>query len=502
MNQSNGYVEMNHFENEACSIRQSLDNTSKEFEIIMDKITTQVEGVFRFCQAALLFINKKTLAPMTPMLVPHLQVSPDDCLNSGVMSKASSVSSQEVFYDSGYLTSSDSAYVDNTKSQYSTLSSSQSSAISPFASVFQSYLNAYLAGNPIPVDNFTRDQILFFKRQFDEYHVSVPPDIVQYLNVMQSAMSSYPSDSIGSGSTSSPNQSTSSMIDDKKRIDNSSDNMEKRAKLIQHEDLIIPDNCKFKKYLQAYKSGIPFVIEKEDIDKIEEIKSEFIALNIRDSSIWVNIYLNTYFLNATTLTDEFAFFLSGWCGAKKQWKLIYRGTRDGFLAEDFHEKCDNKGETVTVFKYYTNGNFCIFGGYTSISWTMDDQHYSDPKSFIFTLANPNNIPPTQFPCQITTKNMYHGKHLGPNFGTTYNNMGICGARKPAIPPAIEPVKNHIDTYAIIANGLFYSFVNFDKEHPTYGDLAGYGNGLFVNNGKDWNHQSFTSNEIETFARLT
>jgi len=44
--------------------------------------------------------------------------------------------------------------------------------------------------------------------------------------------------------------------------------------------------------------------------------------------------------------------------------LIYRATRNGWAASNFHSFCDNKGPTVTVVKY---GNY-IFGGYTEQSW--------------------------------------------------------------------------------------------------------------------------------------
>ncbi len=32
----------------------------------------------------------------------------------------------------------------------------------------------------------------------------------------------------------------------------------------------------------------------------------------------------------------------------KELKLIYRGTEDGFGANDFHKKCDYKGETLVI----------------------------------------------------------------------------------------------------------------------------------------------------------
>ena len=45
-------------------------------------------------------------------------------------------------------------------------------------------------------------------------------------------------------------------------------------------------------------------------------------------------------------------------------KLLYRASRDGWAASNFHSCCDNKGPTVTVVK---SGNY-IFGGYTEQEW--------------------------------------------------------------------------------------------------------------------------------------
>ena len=46
--------------------------------------------------------------------------------------------------------------------------------------------------------------------------------------------------------------------------------------------------------------------------------------------------------------------------ASFDYALIYRASRKGWAAANFHSCCDNKGPTVTVVKY---GNY-IFGGYT------------------------------------------------------------------------------------------------------------------------------------------
>jgi len=58
---------------------------------------------------------------------------------------------------------------------------------------------------------------------------------------------------------------------------------------------------------------------------------------------------------------------------KLEFKLLYRGTRDGFDANSFHNRCDNKGASLTVIKARGTNN--IFGGYHEGSW-MQNGTYS------------------------------------------------------------------------------------------------------------------------------
>ena len=50
--------------------------------------------------------------------------------------------------------------------------------------------------------------------------------------------------------------------------------------------------------------------------------------------------------------------------------LIYRASRDGWYATDFHSRCNYKGPTVTVIK----SGECIFGGYTEQQWEHMGKH--------------------------------------------------------------------------------------------------------------------------------
>ena len=46
-------------------------------------------------------------------------------------------------------------------------------------------------------------------------------------------------------------------------------------------------------------------------------------------------------------------------------ELIYQGSTDGFQSKTFHEKCDDKGPTLTIIL----ANNRVFGGYTNIKWS-------------------------------------------------------------------------------------------------------------------------------------
>jgi hypothetical protein len=79
----------------------------------------------------------------------------------------------------------------------------------------------------------------------------------------------------------------------------------------------------------------------------------------------------------------------------KSMKLIYRGSRDGFGAADFHSKCDGQSNTITLIESTTG---FIFGGFTPVAWDSSGQRKGDrtERSFLFTLKNPHNLPPRKF----------------------------------------------------------------------------------------------------------
>lgn len=102
--------------------------------------------------------------------------------------------------------------------------------------------------------------------------------------------------------------------------------------------------------------------------------------------------------------------------------LLYRGTRDGMTSKIFHDKCDNQGKTITL---YRNDKGHIFGGYASIPWSTEAGNWVNaPDSFIFTLTNIYNYNPSKLISKkenAVNKEVYHNINYGPTFG---NDVGL------------------------------------------------------------------------------
>jgi hypothetical protein len=111
---------------------------------------------------------------------------------------------------------------------------------------------------------------------------------------------------------------------------------------------------------------------------------------------------------------------------KKQISLLWRGSRDGFEAKEFHGRCDGHANTVTVI-LDTKGN--IFGAFTPSEWESrvwngkqgDENNCKkaddSQKSFVFTLNNPHNIPARKFALKAEGKwrAIWCDSRWGPNF---------------------------------------------------------------------------------------
>ena len=102
--------------------------------------------------------------------------------------------------------------------------------------------------------------------------------------------------------------------------------------------------------------------------------------------------------------------------SKDKFKLLYRGTKDGFGSDQFHLKCGNTENTLTILK----ANGFIFGGFTTVKWDKSRKYQHDKKAFLFSLTNKDNKP-----CKMDNTSYGHDAiYCDFNYGPTFGN-NVC-----------------------------------------------------------------------------
>jgi hypothetical protein len=147
---------------------------------------------------------------------------------------------------------------------------------------------------------------------------------------------------------------------------------------------------------------------KMKLNEMNQVKVNLMATNYfkpnlssfdqeRGTSLFGSIKLNQYSnmnpLKSEIINDEQQMSeLLKLCefSPNNKWTLLYRATRDGFGAKDFHSKCDNKSPTLSICKAHDSS--CIFGGFASVTLNGPKIFKSDPNAFIFSLTNKDNTP--------------------------------------------------------------------------------------------------------------
>jgi hypothetical protein len=96
----------------------------------------------------------------------------------------------------------------------------------------------------------------------------------------------------------------------------------------------------------------------------------------------------------------------------KEAVLLYRATRDGWKRDDFHEKCDLKGPTMTIIKVKETGQICV--GFTNYDWGKaidSSQPLKTLKKAILISMKSGNRYEVSEDIDFTSRSI-----IGPNFG--------------------------------------------------------------------------------------
>ena len=119
-----------------------------------------------------------------------------------------------------------------------------------------------------------------------------------------------------------------------------------------------------------------------------------ITQQIGSSRPQITQQINSSSIDSKIITSQHAELISKWVGGlkitdKTKFKLILRGSRDGFTPERFRKICDNISHTVSVIK--VKGSNEILGGYNPIKWKSSafrENYFQNTKdSFIFSFKS-------------------------------------------------------------------------------------------------------------------
>ena len=141
-----------------------------------------------------------------------------------------------------------------------------------------------------------------------------------------------------------------------------------------------------------------------------------------------------------------------------KFKLLFRKSRDGSNAKDFHKYCDNKGPTLTLI--HTNKGK-IFGGYTPINWESPNSGYllkTDDLTFIFSLNSMIKFTKYKEDRSIFTCDSYgpcfgSGSDFGinPNMNTGFSNNSNYLRKLELTDGESEFVVNEIEVFKVEFN---------------------------------------------------
>ena len=88
--------------------------------------------------------------------------------------------------------------------------------------------------------------------------------------------------------------------------------------------------------------------------------------------------------------------------------MLFSGSTDGWSPSKFHELCDGRGPTITIFKSKAER---VFGGFTQENWDSKSKWIKDERAFIYSIDK-NQI----YSVFDAQKAIYCYSDWGPSFG--------------------------------------------------------------------------------------
>lgn len=156
---------------------------------------------------------------------------------------------------------------------------------------------------------------------------------------------------------------------------------------------------------------------KKVFDKIEELFEEAFDITNNIEQVSGAPSLDSKILKKSSDVT----MLRKWVNEKiksSNWKLLYRGSKDGFSSANFHSKCDSKGPTVVLIKSNLGK---IFGAFAEKDWSSSGSYQNSSNTFLFSIDRK-----AKYPLQPGHEgsSQYCNSSYGPTFGSGHD-LYIC-----------------------------------------------------------------------------
>jgi len=168
-------------------------------------------------------------------------------------------------------------------------------------------------------------------------------------------------------------------------------NKNKQINNRHHNDFFKENILNYEKKDEFYSLKNSFLTENPVL-KISKClnKLDFIPVYEKELKILRHVFKESSIINQEVINSDLINCLPN----IKSAALLYKVSVDGAEAKVFHEKCDNRGPTLTLVKLDDNH---IFGGYNPLSWINEFMYNQTQESFLFSISDGKYRKPLKCP---------------------------------------------------------------------------------------------------------
>lgn len=126
-----------------------------------------------------------------------------------------------------------------------------------------------------------------------------------------------------------------------------------------------------------------------EVPGMSELLDQPLALAVPTVAAAGALFSSTLVTSKSLVSDEaLSEILDGTFLAGKNIECVYKGSKNGFSAVDFHKAVDERGSSLIVARTLTGK---VFGGYNPVGWRSTDDYFLSTAAFLWCKGPGNTI---------------------------------------------------------------------------------------------------------------